>query len=163
MIHHYTESGLKGVYLENGFTLHETSYGKGVSIEDTAGLHRAIGQWLIERPTPLNGAELRFLRLEMEMTQRDLAGVIGGTEQTLRLWEKGKSKFMPGIPDRLIRALFAETLGDQRLRGMLERLADLDRLEHEDTCFKRVKKSWRPRNAHVPSPRVPPERKLAHV
>jgi putative transcriptional regulator len=34
---------------------------------------------------PLNRAELRFLRLEMETTQRDLAALVGTSEQTLRL------------------------------------------------------------------------------
>ena len=146
MTYHYTDSGLDSIYLENGYTEHETGYGRGTSIEDSESLHRAIGRWLIERPAPLNGAELRFLRIEMEMTQRNLAGIIGGTEQTLRLWEKQRAKAIPGTPDRLVRALFAETLGgDGQLRVMLERLADQDRLEHEDACFEHDKKSWKPR------------------
>jgi len=146
MSYHYTDSGLDDVFLENGYAEHETPYGKGISIEDSAGLHRAIGQWLIERPTPLNGAELRFLRLEMELTQRDLAGIIGSTEQTLRLWEKSRGKFIPGPPDRLVRALFSEKLGgDQHIHDMLKRLADLDRLEHDKTCFRRTKQTWKPR------------------
>lgn len=145
MVYHYTSSGLDSIYLENGVLIEETAYGRAVSIEDSEGLHRAIGRWLIDRPSPLNGAELRFLRLEMEMTQRHLAGIIGGTEQTLRLWEKTRDKFIPGTPDRLVRALFAETLGgDHDIRRMLERLAELDRLEHEDKCFKRVSRGWRP-------------------
>lgn len=145
MSYHYTESGLDNIYLENGFTIHKTPYGEGVSIQNTAGLHKAIGKWLVTRPRPLNGAELRFLRMEMELTQRDLAGIIGATEQTLRLWEKGRGKFVPGTADRLLRALHSEFLGgDVHIRKMLERLADLDRLENGDGCFSKTNSSWKP-------------------
>jgi hypothetical protein len=69
MAYHYKESGLDNVFLENGFKIHKTKYGKGVSIENTEELHRVLGTWLIRLPKPLIGAELRFLRLEMELTQ----------------------------------------------------------------------------------------------
>ena len=108
MSHHYTESGLDNIYLESGFHIHDTPYGQGVSIQDTEGLHKAIGKWLISQPKPINGAELRFIRLEMESTQRDLAGIIGATEQTFRLWEKKRKSPIPGTADRLIRALYSE-------------------------------------------------------
>ena len=88
MVYHYVESGLDNVYLTNGFTVHKTAYGEGVSIQDTEGLHKAIGQWLISVPKPLTGAELRFLRIEMDIIQKNLAAILGTTEQTLRLWEK---------------------------------------------------------------------------
>jgi len=38
----YTGSGLEGIYLKNGYTIVESSYGQGVKIEDLEGLHRAI-------------------------------------------------------------------------------------------------------------------------
>jgi DNA-binding transcriptional regulator YiaG len=152
MSHHYTESGLDNVYLENGFHIHETPYGKGVSIQDTEGLHKAIGKWLITQPKPINGAELRFIRLEMESTQRDLAGIIGATEQTLRLWEKNKKKKIPGTADRLIRALYAEHIGgDGKIGRMLETLAELDQLGNTVACFGKANNNhWKRRVA--PSP-----------
>ena len=88
--YHYRESGLDNVYLENGYRKHKTAYGEGVSIIDTEGLHKVIGQTLICAQRPLNGAELRFLRIEMETTQKDPAGMLGTSEQTLRLWEKDR-------------------------------------------------------------------------
>jgi DNA-binding transcriptional regulator YiaG len=148
MSYHYTESGLENVYLENGFHIHKTPYGEGVSIQNTAGLHKAIGKWLVAHPHPLNGAELRFLRTEMDLTQRDLAGIIGATEQTLRLWEKNRGKHIPGTADRLLRALYSEFVGgDVQIRKMLERLADLDRMEHAKACFSRTNSTWKPRVA----------------
>lgn len=144
-MHHYTESGLDNVYLENGYYEYETSYGKGISIEDTEGLHKAIGRWLVELPKPLNGAELRFLRLEMDTTQRHLAGVLNTTEQTLRLWEKHRKKSIQGIADRLLRALYSEFIGgDGSVRRSLERLAELDQLEQANGCFKQRNNRWKP-------------------
>ena len=75
MAHHYKESGLDNVYLENGYKAIETPYGTGMAVQNADGLHKAIGLWLVAQPIPLNGAELRFLRIEMELTQRDLAGI----------------------------------------------------------------------------------------
>ena len=98
MTYHYTESGLDNVYLIDGYTVHKTPYGKGVSIQNTEGLHRAIGKWLIAQPRPLNGAELRFIRTEMELTQRALAGIImAAVPAALRNVRK------PGIPKTRVR------------------------------------------------------------
>lgn len=129
MAYHYVESGLDNIYLVDGYTFHKTAYGKGVSITDTAGLHKAIGQWVVSLPKPIFGTELRFLRLEMETTQRHLAAILGTTEQTLRLWEKHRSKALPGTADRLLRALYLEYVGgDGSVRSMLDRLAELDEI-----------------------------------
>jgi DNA-binding transcriptional regulator YiaG len=125
MAYHYTECGLDNVYLENGFTVHKTAYGRGVSIDDTEALHKTIGEWIIALPKPLNGAELRFLRTELDMTQKDLGNILGTTEQTLRLWEKRRAKPIPSGPaDRLLRAFYGEWLhGRGSVIQMTERLA----------------------------------------
>lgn len=143
MAYHYTESGLDNVYLVNGYKTHETAYGTGISIQNTDGLHRAIGQWLIDLPKALNGAELRFLRIELDMTQRNLGAVLGTTEQTLRLWEKNRRKAIPGSADRLLRALYAEyTGGDGSIRRMVERLAALNQVEAVKLCMSEDNDHW---------------------
>jgi DNA-binding transcriptional regulator YiaG len=147
MTHHYTESGLDNVYLLDGYTVHKTPYGKGVSIQNTAALHKAIGKWLMVQPRPFDGAELRFIRTEMELTQRALAGIIGTQEQTLRLWEKYRDRFMPATAERLLRAIYSEFLGNNvHIKRMLEKLADLDRIEGGKGCFTK-KNGWKPLNA----------------
>lgn len=138
MAYQYTDSGLDNVYLENGYTVHETAYGKGVSIQDTAGLHRAIGAWLVELPKPLNGAELRFLRIEMELSQKTLAEIIGSTEQNVRRWEKARNKSIHGPEDRLLRALYLEYAGgDGSVRRIVDRLAELDQIEYAEAHLHR--------------------------
>ena len=142
-MYQYKESGLDNIYLENGYRKHKTRYGEGVSILDTEGLHKAIGQTLISVQRPLNGAELRFLRLEMDTTQKDLAGMLGTTEQTLRIWEKCRNKSLPGSPDRLLRAMYSDYVGGKgSVRRMLRRLADMRDREHIATCFRETQMGW---------------------
>jgi putative transcriptional regulator len=141
--YHYTDSGLDNVYLLSGYTIHKTAYGRGVSIEDTAGLHRVIGRWLIELPHPLTGAELRFLRLEMDLSQARLAAIIGSTEQNVRRWEKARTKPIQGPADRLTRALYNEyTGGDGSLRHMVDRLAELDQVQHPKAGLRWARAHW---------------------
>ena len=145
MAYHYTDSGLDNVWLVNGYIEHETPYGPGISIQDTAGLHRAIGEWLVETPKPLNGAELRFIRLEMELTQRDLAGILGAEEQAVRRWEKARTKPINGPVDRLLRALYSEYLnGDGAVRKIVDRLAALNVVEKSNGRFCETDKGWLP-------------------
>ncbi|KSV93974.1 DNA-binding transcriptional regulator [Sinorhizobium sp. GL28] len=145
MAHHYTDSGLDNVWLENGYTVHQTPYGEGVSIQDTEGLHRAIGKWIIELPKPINGAELRFIRLEMELTQRDLGGILGVEEQAVRRWEKTRDRSINGPADRLLRALYEEYLdGDGSVRRMVDRLASLNRVDQTKVSFCETDKGWLP-------------------
>ncbi len=115
MAYHYVESGLDNVHLENGFHLLETSHGTAVSIEDVHGLHAAIGRCLIDAAAPLTGAELRFLRIEMELSQRALAGLLGTTEQTCAARREGSREAVPGPVDHLLRALYADFVGGRRL------------------------------------------------
>ena len=143
MAYHYTDSGLDNVFLENGYTVHNTPYGEGLSIQDTEGLHKAIGQWLVRTPKALTGAELRFLRLEMEMTQRNLAAALGSEEQNIRRWEKARKKEIPGPADRVVRALYSEYIGgDGSVRRIVDRLAELNRVDHAEIRLRETDHGW---------------------
>lgn len=144
MAYHYVESGLDNVWLENGYTIHETAYGSGVSIQDTEGLHRVIGNWLISLPKPLNGAEVRFLRVEMDTTQKNLAAFLGVDEQAVRRWEKARDKAVPnGSADRLLRALYMEYVDRKSdVYRMIQRLSELDQIEPTSGRF-RTDHGWR--------------------
>jgi putative transcriptional regulator len=142
--YHYTDSGLDNVYLLNGFAVHKTKYGEGVSIDDTAGLHRLIGRWLIDLPKPLTGAEFRFLRLEMDLSQARIAAIIGSTEQNVRRWESTRTKPIQGPADRLLRALYNEYIGgDGSIRHMVDRLAELDEVSSTKVLFRENRGRWK--------------------
>lgn len=130
-MHHYTESGLENVFLSNGYELIDTPHGRAVAVHNVEGLHREIGRWLVELPKRLTGAELRFLRTELDVSQKRLGELLGSNEQAVKRWEKARSRPIPGTADRLVRVLYVEfALGRSgTLRSMIERLAGLDEIE----------------------------------
>jgi putative transcriptional regulator len=143
MPYHYIDSGLDHVWLVNGYKLHKTSYGEGVAIRDVEGLHRAIGRAIIDAARPLIGAEGRFMRMEMDLTQRRLGLLLGVDEQAVRRWEKFRGKPLQGAADRLLRAVYAEYAGgDGAVRALVERLADLDTVEPHRLNFRETAKGW---------------------
>jgi putative transcriptional regulator len=143
-LYHYDECGLDRVYLANGYAERETPYGLAVSIDDVDGLHRAIGRAIVQSPKPIDGAELRFLRKHLDLSQRELAALMGETEQDVYRWEKGRAKAIPGAADRLIRVIFARH-DDAAIepKWLLERLAGLDKSEGVDITFEEGGDGWK--------------------
>lgn len=125
-MYHYTESGLRNIWLANGYKVHETPHGKGVAFDNIEGLHRAIGRWLCAYRPRLSGAEFRFLRHELDLSQVALASLLGNDAQSVALWEKGKVK-VPAWADRLMRALYREHAGESvKIRKLIESLVELE-------------------------------------
>lgn len=141
-MYHYTETGLQNVWLANGYHVRKTPYGKSVSIEDADGLHRAIGKALA-RKSYLTGAEFRFLRKELDLSQHRVADLLGTSEQTVALWEKrGK---IPKTADRMFRAIYLETVdGNVKLKELIECIAGLDRKVDEKMIFEDTEQGWLP-------------------
>lgn len=104
-IFHYTDGGLKNVWLQNGFEIRKTPYGKGVAIHDVDGLTKAICLDLTNKSSLLTGVEFRYIRSGgMLLSKADLAVMTGVDTQTITRWEKyGR---LPKWADKLIRALF---------------------------------------------------------
>ena len=140
-MYHYTESGLQNVWLSNGFRKMKTKHGTGVSIHDVEGLHRVIGRELANKPR-LTGAELRFLRKEMEMSQSALASLVGTSEQNVSLWERrGK---IPKTADRLVRLIYLEHVGNNpKVRELVDRLNQLDAREGRRLTFSEQAGRWK--------------------
>lgn len=129
--YHYTGCGLDNVWLRNGYRLVEDVYGQSVSIDDLPGLHRVIGQLVADKPAPLTGAELRFLRIEMDLSQRRLGEWLGRDAQTVALWEKGTSP-IPDVMDYLVRHIYKQAVGRRSVYvEEVERLRELDQLDYE--------------------------------
>lgn len=103
----YTGSGLDGIFLKNGYTVVETSYGPGVRIEDVDGLHRAIASDVVRQKTPMTGHQFRFLRKEQDLIQEEAAAIFRVDVQTIANWEKRGSQEIPGPADVAMRAFYS--------------------------------------------------------
>ena len=70
-MYHYEECSLSHIWLCNGYTIEQDEeYGELVSIHSVHDLHNAIGLHLITNKLELNGEEIRFLRKEMNLSQK---------------------------------------------------------------------------------------------
>lgn len=129
-MYHYTESGLRNIWLRNGYAEHKTAYGLGTSIEDVEGLHRAIGFCLVTRKPQLTGSEVRFLRIELSLSQIDLARVLGVSENSVRGWENHRTRITRPA-ERLLRVLYLESIkADGLVRELLDKINQLNRDAH---------------------------------
>lgn len=131
--YHYVQCGLDNVWLENGYTLEETAYGNSVRIDDVEALHRAIGECLTEKTSPLIGKEFRFLRLEMDMSQKRIGELLGKEAQTVALWEK--SDELNRDVDFIIRHIYRQKVSNHRqvYEEMVDSLNAVERAEHAET------------------------------
>jgi DNA-binding transcriptional regulator YiaG len=102
---HYTDGGLKNVWLQNGFEIHKTPYGKGVAIHDIDGLTKSICLDLTNKSSSLTGVEFRYIRSGgMLLSQSDLAVMMGVDAQIIARWERRGR--LPKWADELVRVLF---------------------------------------------------------
>ena len=131
-MYHYTESGLDNVWLKGGFEVHQTAYGEGVSIKHMDELHKVIGMSIAASFHRMNPEELRFLRVEMELSQKRLAELLHVESQAVARWENGKTKGgVPGPAELMIRNLYIEHAGgNPAVRQLCEDLAELDEIEN---------------------------------
>jgi DNA-binding transcriptional regulator YiaG len=140
-MYHYTECGLGNVWLVNGYHIEDIDGEQFVSFADADGLHRVIGRSLAEKAS-LSGLEVRFLRKDLGMSQRMLADFLGTSEQTVSLWERGAN--VRNSDARLLRVLYLDKIdGNVKVARFLERLAELDRKEHEKLVFQDTGAGWR--------------------
>ena len=145
--HHYRECGLDHIYLLNGFAYRETRHGRTVSIQDMDGLHRAIGAHLAKEKRALTGAELRFFRIELGLSQTMLGMLLGKSGQTVARWEKGQSR-LDATADRVVRLLYTQESGrNEDIRSAFQELAALDDFLEDEVFFERRRKdgsrAWR--------------------
>jgi len=132
-MYHYDDCGLPNIYLKNGFTItnHE-EYGECYSIHNLEGLHKTIGLNIITHSTPLmSGTEFRYLRIELDLSQKALGDLLGTTDQTIANYEKGEPQ---PIADKFLRILYKESIGGNiKIMESLERLNQIDRkiMEYE--------------------------------
>ncbi|OOY11667.1 hypothetical protein BMG00_11230 [Thioclava marina] len=139
--YHYRESGLPNVYLE-GIEPIDTPYGPAVSIPAVEELHELIGTAIAKANRQMTGPEVRFLRTELDLSQRVLAGLLDVQENTLRRWELGETK-IPGPAQRALAGYYLESINGGNLRDLMQKLAETDRRVTELTLkFAHMPGGW---------------------
>ena len=141
-MYHYTESGLSNVYLVNGFNVEVIDEEEYTSIDDMNGLHRTIALAIVDSNSPLTNEEFKFLRIELNLSQKVLANSFGVNEQTIARYEKNETK-IPRTTDASLRSLFMESLDKNNPVGhFLELLAEAEAAA-EDIRLEEVGDHWK--------------------
>lgn len=141
-MYHYKSCGLENIYLKNGYVLKETPYGPAVAIEDIEGLHTAISLDLLRQKTPLTGQQFRFLRKEQDLTQAELAAILGVTEQTVAVWEKQKQVPVSFMADICMRAYYIAH--QQSTKGYAQTFPNKPEKAPLPVSFERAASGWLP-------------------
>ena len=141
---HYDICGLDNIYLANGYEVFETDEDSGISIVDVYGLHKAIAVHLCGLGRSLTGKEFRFLRIELDLSQRALGLCFDKEDQTIANWEKGNTP-VPRESDILLRNLYMESINENpRVSDLINQINEIDRAmqENETICFEERDKHW---------------------
>ena len=143
-MYHYTDGGLKNVWLANGYTIKNTPYGEAVAIHNLDGLTRAICLALTEKEGVLSGTEFRYIRQAgMAVSQPVLGHMLGADAQSIARWEKtGK---VPKWADKLVRLVFvAKALGNEPICRAIERARTVERLVRQKIVVQASNQGWTP-------------------
>lgn len=129
-MYHYTACGLDNVWLENGYTLKATRYGKGVSVNDVDGLHKLLAAKLVEKHGLLNGKEFKFLRVQLGLSQEGLGKLMGVSENAVSLWERKDT--VPLAHDHLLRLMvLGKMQGNTKIGEAIERVQTVQKLANQ--------------------------------
>lgn len=127
--YHYVQCGLNNVWLLNGFTIEDSPYGEGVSIVDIEGLHACIARALCDKPHPLSGREFKFLRRELDLSQKRIGEILGCKDRSIRDLEKKEEVAEPS--NSLIRHIYLESINpDSVYLELFESLRASDVIEN---------------------------------
>lgn len=141
-MYRFTDAGLRNVWLKNGYVERSTPYGKTVSFHDLDGLVVAICNALVKKQGRLSGAEFRYIRTALSLSQKSLGQAVGYTEQAVAKWEKtGK---VPKAIDLMLRMLFVRKhSGDKNVSALLDMLNMLDRISHAKIIVSESRSKWK--------------------
>lgn len=141
---HYTDSGLDNVYLASGVNHFESDdeYGGGYSINNLDGLHKVLVLFVANKGAALTPKEIRFLRIEMDLSQKELAHKLDNTDQTISLWERGKVP-IPWAESLVLRSMAVGRAWGQSLN--LEQLVDeLHTKDFDQELWDHLVMRWKP-------------------
>lgn len=142
-MYHYTECGLSNIVLANGYNVEIIDEEEYTSIDDMDGLHRAIAKSIVDTNGALTNEEFKFLRVELNISQRALGEKFDVSEQTIARYEKTTK--IPRTTDAALRSLYMESLDKNNPVGFfLDMLADTEAREAaEEIILEEVDKHWK--------------------
>lgn len=108
--YHYLESGLDHVFLIGLDTTVDDVGDDCITIPNIKYLHREIALGLVLQEGAMSGAELRFLRHELGLTQAELGKILGKEGQTIGRWERTEHP-MEAAEETVLRQLVVQRLG----------------------------------------------------
>lgn len=134
-LYHYTDCGLPNVWLDGGVEVKETPYGTTTSIAALDNLHHEIAMDIIARANIMTGAEMRFLRIELDVSQKTLATMLKTSAKNIQRWERNRDDEVSNGPACVaLGALYVGMRSDEEFRKLVQNVADIDRelaeLEH---------------------------------
>jgi DNA-binding transcriptional regulator YiaG len=118
--YHYVGSGLTNVYLVGikFWTCAECNQ-QSAEIPALNHLLAAIARTIVEKHSPLTGAQVRFLRKRLSKKSMDFATMIGVTAQRYSAIESNENSTLSEGRDKLVRFIYRDFSGDKQLRNAL--------------------------------------------
>ena len=143
-MYHYTDGGLRNVWLANGYEIKKTPFGEGVAFHNLDGLTKSICIALTKKAGVLTGSEFRYIRSAgMLLSQPALGKLMGIDGQSVARWEKtGK---VPKWADKLVRLMYlAQAQGNEPISSAVERVKTVERLVKQRIVVKESRGRWKP-------------------
>lgn len=143
-MYHYTDGGLRNVWLVNGYDLKKTPHGEAVAFHNLDGLTRSICLALTRKAGLLTGVEFRYIRSAgMLLSQPALGKLMGIDGQSVARWEKTSK--VPRWADKLVRLLYtAQVEGNEPIAKAVDRIKTVERLVKQKIVVKESRGRWRP-------------------
>ena len=143
-MYHYTDGGLRNVWLANGYEIKKTPFGEGVTFHNLDGLTTSICIALTKKAGVLTGSEFRYIRSAgMLLSQPAMGKLLGIDGQSVARWEKtGK---VPKWADKLVRLMYlAQAQGNEPISSAVERVKTVERLVKQRIVVKESRGQWKP-------------------
>ena len=143
-MYHYTDGGLRNVWLANGYEIKKTPFGEGVAFHNLDGLTTSICIALTKKAGVVTGSEFRYIRSAgMLLSQPALGKLMGIDGQSVARWEKtGK---VPKWADKLVRLVYlAQAQGNEPISSAVERVKTVERLVKQRIVVKESRGQWKP-------------------
>ena len=143
-MYHYTDGGLRNVWLANGYEIKKTPFGEGVAFHNLDGLTESICIALTKKAGVLTGTEFRYIRSAgMLLSQPSLGTLMGIDGQSVARWEKTSK--VPRWADKLVRLLYtAQAEGNEPIAKAVERIKTVERLVKQRIVVKESRGQWKP-------------------